>query len=63
MNKTRLKCIICLEFVSLHEQVDIDIMHSVTHHDCNTERPVKDSGRFKDISIKYPYFEPFLQHE
>lgn len=63
MNKTQLKCILCWEFMSLNDQVDIDIMHSVTHERCNTDRPIIDSGTFKDISIRYPYFEPFLQPE
>lgn len=63
MRISNFKCIMCWKIVSFDELVDIDIMHTVTHHNCNTERPIKETDTLNEITIKYPYFEPFLQHE
>jgi len=63
MIKTMLCCPICYNYVWIDEQVYLDILNTIIHKKCNSSRwcyPIKDSGTFGAIMVKYPYFDSAL---
>ena len=67
MVKTMLYCPICQNNVWIDEKVNLDILNTITHKNCNSRRwryryPIKDSGTFGAIIVKYTYFDSVLDY-
>jgi len=62
MSKTTLHCATCQKIVYLHENVNLDKLNTITHAECTTvkQNMIKDSGTFKAMIEKYPFFDTVL---
>ena len=61
MSHTNLCCAVCREDVLLDDEVDIDIINTITHKPCTSRKYlIKDSGTFAAVIDKYPFFDSTL---
>jgi hypothetical protein len=57
----KLRCGICLEVVGIDDKVFLDYVNTVIHQKCyfkhpEHQLPIKDTGTFRKMLLKYPSF-------
>jgi len=60
MNETQLNCPICQNEVDLNEEVNVDIINTITHKSCKSNVSIKDSGTLEKMVNKYSFFESIM---
>lgn len=60
MKVTELRCPVCRSKIKVNDIVTLDIVNTITHIDCGSVLPIKDSGTFIEITLKYPFFQAIL---
>ena len=60
MTETQLNCPICQNEVDLNEEVNVDIINTITHKSCKSDVSIKDSGTLEEMIDKYPFFESIM---
>ncbi|MFS0752912.1 hypothetical protein [Oceanobacillus sp. 1P07AA] len=60
MSEMLLRCPSCQKEVNLSEEVNLDILNTITHKSCEPQSSIKDSGTLEEMIDKYPFFESIL---
>ncbi len=53
-----IRCPVCEKYLSLNDDIKMNIIATLTHINCPDPIRIKDTGKYKEILAKYPDYFP-----